>query len=291
MDRELRKILEDLQDRCGKPTPEEIKRIQRGLPVPKDHEILWAELISFGGYPAGVAFTDRALVSKAPKQDVKEVDREAKARAKQAGEKHQKIKAIYRSVPWDLFDPEDYRILKQGDQGARRFAIRCQGKTLAVFGDVDMYSALKEYCSDAMRRKEEAEGLSERSTISALNSFSVEGVMFNAAYGAGQTKTGHGIYAEEAGAKLDRIHGEQSTVVGRDNAKNGPDKIVGTSPVQCKFCKTAYQTVEACFKKTPAGIKEFRYYDLNDNPMKIEVPKDQYADAVAYMKHALSRGP
>ena len=30
--------------------------------------------------------------------------------------------------------------------------------------------------------------------------------MFNATYGAGQTKTGHGIYTEEAGAKLDWIH-------------------------------------------------------------------------------------
>lgn len=227
---------------------------------------------------------------KPPKKDVKAANKEAKAKAKETGEKAHKLNAIYRIIPWDFFDPEDYDILERKDKGNRRYALKGKDETLAVFESKAMYEAFREYRSDAIRQRKEAEELAERSTISALNSFSVGGIMFNAAYGAGQTKTGHGIYAEEAGAKLDWIHGEKSTVVGRDNAKNGPDKIVGASPVQCKFCKTAYQTVEACFKKTPAGAKEFRYYDLNDNPMKIEVPKDQYADAVAYMKTRIEQG-
>lgn len=290
MDQKLQTMIEELQSKCGKPTHEEAQRIQRSLPVPNDHVILWADMISYGGYPAGIALTDRAFISKAPKKDVKAANKEAKTKAKETGEKPQKLNAIYRIIPWDFFDPEDYDILERSDKGNRRYAIKCKDETLAVFGNKDIYEAFKEYRSDAIDQRREAEKLTERSTISALNSFSVEGVMFNAAYGAGQTKTGHGIYAEEAGAKLDWIHGEKSTVVGRDNAKNGPDKIVGTYPVQCKFCKTAYQTVEACFKKTPAGNKEFRYYDLNDNPMKIEVPKDQYTDAVAYMKTRIKQG-
>lgn len=115
--------------------------------------------------------------------------------------------------------------------------------------------------------------------------------MFNAAYGADQTKTGHGIYAEEAGAILDKLAGEQSTVVGRDNAKNGPDKIVDSSPIQCKYCKQAYNSVDACFKKNPqTGTKSFRYYDLNGNAMKVEVPADQYAQAIEYMKTRISDG-
>lgn len=115
--------------------------------------------------------------------------------------------------------------------------------------------------------------------------------MFNAAYGADQTKTGHGIYAEEAGAILDKLAGEQSTVVGRDNAKNGPDKIVDSSPIQCKYCKQAYNSVDACFKKNPqTGTKRFRYYDLNGNAMKVEVPADQYAQAIEYMKTRISDG-
>ena len=115
--------------------------------------------------------------------------------------------------------------------------------------------------------------------------------MFNAAYGADQTKTGHGIYAEEAGAILDKLSGERSTVVGRDNAKNGPDKIVDSSPIQCKYCKQAYNSVDACFKKNPqTGIKSFRYYDLNGNAMKVEVPADQYTQAIEYMKNRIIDG-
>lgn len=101
-----------------------------------------------------------------------------------------------------------------------------------------------------IEQREQADSTVENSTFSAINSVNVEGVMFNAAYGADQSKSGHGIYAEEAGTILDRLAGEQSSVVGRDNAKNGPDKIVNASPIQCKYWKTAYSTVDACFKKT-----------------------------------------
>ncbi len=37
-------------------------------------------------------------------------------------------------------------------------------------------------------------------------------------------------------------------------------------------------------------MKEFRYYDLNGNAMKVEVPADQYVQAVEYMKAKISNG-
>lgn len=40
--------------------------------------------------------------------------------------------------------------------------------------------------------------------------------------------------------------GEDVSVVGRDNAKNGPDKIVDKIPVQCKYYKSAEGSVRAC---------------------------------------------
>ena len=78
---------------------------------------------------------------------------------------------------------------------------------------------LIKYKNLVIEQRELAEATVENSTFSAINSVNIEGAMFNAAYGADQTKTGHGIYAEEAGTILDRLAGEQSTVVGRDNAK------------------------------------------------------------------------
>ena len=150
---------------------------------------------------------------------------------------------------------------------------------------------LIKYKNLVIEQRELAEATVENSTFSAINSVNIEGAMFNAAYGADQTKTGHGIYAEEAGTILDRPAGEQSTVVGRDNAKNGPDKIVNASPIQCKYCKTAYATVNSCFKSdSVTGAKTFRYYDLAGNAMKIEVPADQYSQAIEYMKTRISNG-
>ena len=73
-------------------------------------------MISYGGYPAGIALTDRAFISKAPKKDVKAANKEAKAKAKETGEKAHKLNAIYRIIPWDFFDPEDYDILERKDK-------------------------------------------------------------------------------------------------------------------------------------------------------------------------------
>ena len=38
------------------------------------------------------------------------------------------------------------------------------------------------------------------------------------------------------------------------------------------------------------GAKTFRYYDLAGNAMKIEVPADQYSQAIEYMKTRISNG-
>ncbi len=144
-----------------------------------------------------------------------------------------------------------------------------------------------------LRADEEiANSLVDSAIISELENFNIEAAAFNAAYGEDQSGTGHGIYAEEAGAILDKLGGEKSTVVGRDNAKNGPDKLVNGSPVQCKFCKTASSSVGACFKKNPdTGKLEYRYFDImSGSPMKVEVPADQYDKAVEAMRKRIVNG-
>lgn len=158
------------------------------------------------------------------------------------------------------------------------------------FKNPALYRLFNSYNRALLEEQKRAEEIIENSTIASVNSINVEGTMFNAAYGADQTRTGHGIYAEEASVILDILNGENSTVVGRDNAKNGPDKIVNTIPVQCKYCKTPYTTVNSCFKTNAEGSKVFRYYDLNGNPMKVEVPSDQYNQAIEYLKRRISAG-
>lgn len=266
-----------------------VEKIYRYIPVPTDYKILWADIGSFGGYPAGVVITNRAIIVKASREETKNNKAQIKEenKKKKAKEKIKVPKTIYQIIPWEYYSPEDYDVVAlKDDKGHIHYLLKAGKTELAQFRSKGLYSMLTAYKKKAIEAREAAEA-----TFSAINTVNVEGVMFNAAYGAHQTKTGHGIYAEEAGAILDKLTGEQSSVVGRDNAKNGSDKIVDASPIQCKYCKQAYNSVEACFKKNPqAGTKSFRYYDLNGNAMKIEVPADQYTQAIEYMKTRIMDG-
>lgn len=266
-----------------------VKKIHRYIPVPTDYNILWADIGSLWGYPAGVVITDRAIVVKASRAEV----RSNKSRIKQESEKEcaaervQPSKIIYQIIPWEYFSPEDYDvIISKNDKGHVRYILKAGTTDLAQFGSKDLYNMFASYKKKTLEARKAAEA-----TFSAINSINVEGVMFNAAYGAGQSRTGHGIYAEEAGAILDRIAGERATVVGRNNAKNGPDKIVDAAPIQCKYHRKAYYSVDACFNKnTQTGVKSFKYTDLNGNAMRVEVPADQYIEAIEFMKKRIIDG-
>lgn len=269
-----------------KPT---IDKIHRYIPVPTDYKIIWADIGGFGGYPAGVVITDRAIIVKASREEVKNNKSQTKQENKKRPSK-ERIKApkiIYQIIPWEYYSPEDYDVIAlKDDKGHIRYVLKAGTTELAQFSNKGLYSMLTAYKKKAIESRKAAEA-----TFSAINTINVESVMFNAAYGADQTKTGHGIYAEEAGTILDKLAGEQSTVVGRDNAKNGPDKIVDSSPIQCKYYQQASKSVGACFKRdAQTDLMRFKYKDLNGKPMKIEVPADQYSQAIECMKTRILDG-
>ena len=283
MDDILRELISTLPK---SPTPLDkstVEKIHRYIPVPTDYIIMWADIRRFGGYPAGVVITDRAIIVKASREEIKNNKSQIKLENKKKSSK-EKIKAQeenYRIIPWEYYSPEDYDAsVSKDEKGHIRYVLKAGTAELAQFSNKGLYSMLTAY------KKKSAEA-----TFSAINTINVECVMFSAAYGADQTKTGHGIYAEEAGATLDKLAGEQSTVVGRDNAKNGPDKIVNASPIQCKYYQEASKSVGACFKRdSQTGIMSFKYKDLNGNPMKVEVPADQYVQAIECMKTRILNG-
>lgn len=294
MDEILEKLISQLPASPTELDEANVKKIHKYIPVPTDYKIIWADISSFGGYPAGIVITDRGLVVKATRAEVKHYNKLVKDQNKASNtmEKPKPIKIIYQIIPWEYYSPDEYElVVYDAGKGKKRYALKAGNTELAQFESRALYNMFQTYNKMIIEQREQADSTVENSTFSAINSVNVEGVMFNAAYGADQSKSGHGIYAEEAGTILDRLAGEQSSVVGRDNAKNGPDKIVNASPIQCKYWKTAYSTVDACFKKDPVtGVKTFRYYDLSGNVMKVEVPADQYSQAVEYMKMRINNG-
>ena len=289
MDDILKELIEKLPDSPTALDASNIKKIHEYIPVPSDYDIKWADILSLGGYPAGVVLTDKALILKASRDEVKENKKQIQ-KGNTGRNREDRVKpptVIYQIIPWEYYSPAEYELVETtSSDGSKRYFLKAGDTVLARFGSAALFQMLRNYKKEILEQRQRSEA-----TFSAINSVNVEDVMFNAAYGADQTKTGHGIYAEEAGAILDKISGEQSTVVGRDNAKNGPDKIVDSSPIQCKYYKTPSATVNACFKKDPVtGTKSFRYYDLSGNAMKIEVPADQYSQAIEYMKTRIANG-
>lgn len=93
---------------------------------------------------------------------------------------------------------------------------------------------------------------------------------------------GAGYAAEMANDLLDRMHGVDSHIVGNDNAENGADRWVNGQLVQCKYCQSAADSLRNAFN--PGGGK-YRYIDKDTGQlMQVEVPSDQYEEAVELMR-------
>lgn len=98
-------------------------------------------------------------------------------------------------------------------------------------------------------------------------------------------RQGHGYAAEQGNNLYDTINGKNAEILGDDNAKNGPDRIVDGQLIQTKYCQNANASVNSGFKDG-----KYRYLDSNGNPMQLEVPSDQYEEAIRIMEEKIRNG-
>lgn len=96
------------------------------------------------------------------------------------------------------------------------------------------------------------------------------------------SKGGHGFAAEDANALNDRLRGRVVEKCGPDNTPDGADRIVNGQGIQTKYCCTAQKSVEAAFDSRTG---QYRYGD-----QLLEVPKDQYTEAVKLMEQKIRDG-
>lgn len=94
------------------------------------------------------------------------------------------------------------------------------------------------------------------------------------------SKQGHAFAAEDANAMWDCRHGKSVNKVGLDNSLNGADRISDGVQIQTKYCADAGKSVGAAFEN-----RTYRY-----GGMKIEVPSDQYEEAIRIMRGRISNG-
>ena len=104
---------------------------------------------------------------------------------------------------------------------------------------------------------------------------------------------GHGYAAEYASNTMDRAMGrkvenaaQQLDEHGRQ-VKYGADRIVNNVEVQTKYYKTASETIGAAFKNKQAIYLRM---DGSGKMMQIEVPRDQYKDALVAMQKRIDSG-
>ena len=104
---------------------------------------------------------------------------------------------------------------------------------------------------------------------------------------------GHGYAAEYANNTVDRVLGrdvenaaQRLDEHGRQ-VKHGADRIVNGKEIQTKYYKTASETIGAVFER-----KEAIYIrnDGSNKMMQIEVPRDQYQDALKAMQKRIDSG-
>lgn len=100
-------------------------------------------------------------------------------------------------------------------------------------------------------------------------------------------RQGHGFAAEKANNLFDKFRGKDARIVGGNNARNGPDRLVEGTFLQSKYCQNAQLSVSACFEK---GNGPFKYVNSDKSCMVVEVPLDQYQDAVKEMQRKILEG-
>lgn len=99
--------------------------------------------------------------------------------------------------------------------------------------------------------------------------------------------TGHGYAAEDANAINDILSFCDVKGEGRNNAKDGADRIVGDIHIQTKYCATPEASVNAAFGDNGSG--NYRYYS-EYGPQSLEVPSDQYDRCVSLMEDKIRNG-
>jgi hypothetical protein len=260
-------LLQELGESPTTLSKKNVHRITSDFPVPREQSILWAD-VRIGTRSSGVVLTDRAFILRADKK------------VKKLAEKNRKSKnediPLFQMTKWEYFESTSFHVIIRN--GIRILCFdqyelytECDEKTMRIF---DGYkNLLDKYVN--------------RSTISAANVFSASEAVVPENFSKTRTKMGHGQMAEEANSLIDRCFRRSSKILGRDNRKNGPDRISNGTLIQTKYCNSGAHCVHECFDKT-TGL--FRYYNPDGRPMAIEVPKDFYHDAISALKGKISDG-
>lgn len=246
-------------------------KVKSAFPIPREQTVVWADA-EFDLRPSGIAMTEKGVYIKA----------DADAFAVPGKEKRQS-RLFY--FEWAYFEPGPFasdgesNLAFTVDEACRsQFVSRCQAlRSLEDDRAAGIDSELAAADDTAVKT----------AAVAAAATINSNGEIFVEQRAAVNNPAGHGELAEEANSIIDRLQGHQAEILGRDNAKNGPDRSVDGVLIQTKYYKTARGSLEACFD---SSSHQYRYLAKDGTPMQLEVPKDQYQQVLRGFEKKISQG-
>lgn len=246
-------------------------KVKSAFPIPREQTVVWADA-EFDLRPSGIAMTEKGVYIKA----------DADAFAVLGKEKRQS-RLFY--FEWAYFEPGPFASDSESnlaltvDEACRgQFVSRCR----AIRGlEDDRAAGIDSELATVDDTAVKAAAVAAAATINS------NGKVFVEQRAAVNKPAGHGELAEEANNIIDRLQGHQAEILGRDNAKNGPDRSVDGVLIQTKYYKTARGSLEACFDPSS---HQYRYLTEDRTPMQLEVPKDQYQQVLRSFEKKISQG-
>lgn len=287
-----------LGDSPLKLTDNKAKQIKNVFPIPREQNILWADA-EFDLRPSGIVATDKGLFIRT---NVSMLDGKIgvsnfilnsfESEEQQAYLLHKNQyhsgKAVLLFYSWSDFDTRwfvseseiENKALLVEPQCSRRFIELCRMFSMQIAAEnsvsIDMDEAPTNFDEQVIQTSIAAGAAVESSQIAI---FAEHKASIN-------TPAGHGEMAEEAINMLDRLHGFDAKVIGRDNAKDGADRQVGDIFIQTKYYNSARGSLEACFNPETG---QYRYIK-DGKPMQLEVPKDQYQKVLDGFRRKIEKG-
>src|SRR4051812_1616850 len=89
---------------------------------------------------------------------------------------------------------------------------------------------------------------------------------------------GHGFAGEKFNNLIDQLLLEDAKIVGANNLKKGPDRLVNGQYIQTKYCQTGRDSVSALFENG-----KYAYLNPDGSPMAAEIPREQFSDGITEM--------
>lgn len=279
-------------------TNSRINQIKSTFPVPREHNILWADA-EFDLRPSGIAVTDRGIFIRTnvglldgkievSNFELDEITSEEQQELLQHHAQFHRGKSVLFYYSWEDFDAGwftgdteiENKALLVEPQCSKHFIEVCKNYCMQVSKDTSDEFSVTDF-EDSYD-----EEISKTSVIAGAAVESSQTAIFAEQKAHINTTAGHGEMAEEANNLLDRLNGLDAKVIGRDNAKDGADRQVGDILIQTKYYNSARGSLEACFNPETG---QYRY--MNDGkPMQLEVPKDQYQKVLEGFKNKIKNG-